>query len=433
MMSLVRTLFCWPIRIGRRVMRHPRKVLATFLPILLITAFGLRWAAWSAYETAERDLAADRPADAVRQLEFVRTILWRNSDVCLLSARAARLVGDFPSAERHLNRTIELVGRTERIQLEFLLLRVQTGEVDQLSGVLIDLAEKNHPETAIILESLAKAYLVKLRYKPAYSCLSFWIEKQPDLAKPYQWRGWVLERLDNAPAARKDYDRALEIDPDLVPVRLRIAEMYLEDKQAPKALPHLEHCLRIMPRDAQVQARLGTCQFLLGQFEPARRNMEAALIQLPNDPALLVALAELELQEGRNAEAEAYLRRVLAADPSDTEALYKLASLLGLEGRSEESAKVMAEYDRKKAIVDRTNDLLQAIAKSTAPPADDCAEVGRALLEIGREKLGIYWCEKALEANPGHVAAHRALAGHYDRTGDPARAAEHRRLSGEKP
>lgn len=433
MLSFVRSLYSWSNRICRRIYRHSRVVLVTLLSILLFTAFGLRWFAWSAYNSAERDLAADRPVEAAKRLEFVRTILWRSPEAHLLSARAARLIGDLPGAEQYLNRTIELVGRTERIQLEFLLLRVQTGEVDQLSGVLFDLVEKNHPETAIILESLARAYLVKLRYMPAYSCLSYWIERQPELAKPYQWRGWVLERLDNAPAARKDYDRALEIDPDLVPVRLRIAEMYLEDKQAPKALPHLEHCLHIAPRDAHVQARLGACQFLLGQFEPARRNMEAALIHLPNDPALLVALAELELQEGRNPEAETYLHRVLATDPSDTEALYKLASLLGLEGRSEESAKVMAEYDRKKALVDRTNDLLQAIAKSKAPSADDSAEVGRALLEIGREKLGIYWLEKAIESNPGHIVAHGALARHYEKTGDPARAAEHRRLSGEKP
>ncbi len=432
MPSLVRALFGWPARFGRRLARHPWKVLATALALAALAALGLRFAAQWACAAAERDLAADRPADAVRRLDFARSVLWRSPDALLLSARAARLVGDFPGAERHLNRTIELVGRTERIQLEFLLLRVQTGEVDQLSGVLIDLAQKDHPETSLILESLARAYLVKLRYKPAYSCLSFWIEKRPDQVKPYQWRGLVLERLDNPPAARKDYDRALELDPDLVPVRLRVAEMHLEDKQGPKALPHIERALRIAPDDARARARLGECLFLLGQPEPARRHMEAALERLPFDPALLVALAELELQEGRHAEAESYLRRVLAADPSDTEALYKLASLLGLVGRASEAAAAMAEYDRKKALVDRTNDLLQAIAKSKAPPPDDCAEVGRALLEIGRERLGIYWCEQALDANPGHVGAHRALAHHYEKSGDPARAEEHRRMLGEK-
>jgi tetratricopeptide (TPR) repeat protein len=421
MFRIVRAILRWP-------WRHPGRFAAIVALALIVSAFVLRGIAGAAFAEAERSLAADRPADANRQLAFARRVLWRSTDVLLLSARSARLIGDFPGAERHLYRTIELEGRTERVQLEFLLLRVQTGEVDQLSGPLIELAQKDHPATSLILESLARAYLVQLRYKPAYSCLSFWIEKRPDQAKAYQWRGWVLERLDNAPAARKDYDRALEINPDLVPVRLRIAEMHLEDKQAPKALPHLEHLLRIAPDDAQVRARLGTCLFLLGQFEPARRHMDVALEKLPNDPALLVALAELNLQENRIVDAESLLRRVLAADPSDTEALFKLAGLLSLDGRAAEAATAMAEYDRKKALVDRTNDLLQKIAQSKAPPPDDCAEVGRSLLEIGRERLGVYWCEQALEANPRHPVAHRALADHYEKTGDASRAAEHRRV-----
>jgi tetratricopeptide (TPR) repeat protein len=425
MLRFFRAILSWP-------RRYPGRTIASVLLVLSALTFGLRAYAWDSFADAKRSIAADRPADANRQLEFARKVLWRSTDVCLLSARAARLVGDFPGAERHLNRAIELVGRTERIQLEFLLLRVQTGEVDQLSGPLIELAQKDHAETSLILESLARAYLVQLRYKPAYSCLSFWIEKRPDEAKAYQWRGWVLERLDNAPAARRDYDKALELDPDLVPVRLRVAEMHLEDKQAPKALPHLEHLARIAPDDAHVRARLGTCLFLLDQFEPARRHMESALEKLPNDPALLVALAELNLQENRIPDAESLLRRVLAADPSDTEALFKLAGLLILDGRAAEGATAMTEYDRKKALVDRTNDLLQKIAQSKAPPPDDCAEVGRSLLEIGRERLGVYWCEQALEANPRHPVAHRALAAHYEKAGDAARAAEHRRVLGEK-
>jgi predicted Zn-dependent protease len=237
----------------------------------------------------------------------------------------------------------------------------------------------------------------------------------------------VLERVNNHKMATQDYHRALELDPDLVPVRLRVAEMLLEDKQAPEALPHLERLYRQVPDNPQVQARLGMCRFLQGQVEEARRLMQAAVVHLPKDPALLVHLAKLHLQEGQGPEAERWLRQVLEIDPSDTEALYVLSSALQLQGRTKESAAVMQEHERTRALVDKTNDLLSGVADSPTATADDYAEIGRMLLQIGRERLGVYWLEQALEREPAHQPAHQALAEHYEKKGESARAATHRR------
>jgi len=211
--------------------------------------------------------------------------------------------------------------------------------VDELAPVLIDTVEKGHPEAPIILQTLARGYILRLRYKPGYACISRWIELYPDAVKAYQWRGWVLERLNNHKGATKDYHRALELAPDLFPVRLRVAEMLLEDKQAPEALPHLERLYRQAPNDPHVQARLGMCRFLQGRAEEARQLMEAAVVHLPRDPALIVHLAKLDLQEGRAAEAERWLRVILKTEASDTEALYVMVSALQVQGRSEESAR----------------------------------------------------------------------------------------------
>src|SRR5438445_13584714 len=150
--------------------------------------------------------------------------------------------------------------------------------------------------------------------------------------------------MNNYKAAAADYHKALELNPDLILVRLRVAEMLLEDKLAPEALPHLERLYRQAPDRPDVQARLGMCRYYQNQTGEARRLMEAAVVQLPNDPALLIHLAKLDLQEGRAAEAEKWLRRLLQVDPSDTEALYNLASALLLQGRTKESAAAMSEY-----------------------------------------------------------------------------------------
>jgi tetratricopeptide (TPR) repeat protein len=233
--------------------------------------------------------------------------------------------------------------------------------------------------------------------------------------------------LGNYKAGNQDYRTAVECDPALIPARLRIAEMLLEDKQAPEALPHLEQLYRQAPDRPEVQARLGMCRFLQGRPAEARRLMEAAAPHLPDDPGLLVTLAQLDLQEGRAAEAEQRLRKVLRADPSDTEALYNLSSALQLQNRTDEAAAVLKDYNRYKVLVERSNKLLQEVADRPTAGADDYAELGELLLQTGRERLGRYWLDRALERDPDHQPTHRALAAYYQKTGDTASAAAHRR------
>jgi tetratricopeptide (TPR) repeat protein len=415
----------YPFRVA---WRRPRLTLVLALLVVAGSGVGLYAYARHQWQLALTALKLERIVEARSRLDFCLSVWPWSPEVHLLAARAARLTGDVEAAESHLNRCLRLEnGATEGVQLEFLLLRVQRGEVDEVAPALIDTVEKGHPETPIILDTLTKAYVLRLRYKPASACLTRWIELYPDAAKAYQWRGWVLERVNNHRAAMQDYQRALELDPDLLPVRVRVAEMLLEDNQAPEALPHLELAYRQAPNHPVVQARLGMCRLLEGRNEDARRLMQAAVVHLPDDPALLVYLARLDLQDEKGAEAERWLRKVLDTDPFDTEALYVLVSALRLQGQIEESAKVLEKHERTRAIVDKTNDMLSKVADSPQATADDYAEIGTMLLQIGRKQLGVYWLERALERDPAHRATHRALADHFESKGETDRAEPHRR------
>jgi tetratricopeptide (TPR) repeat protein len=410
------------------IRRRPWVTLSTTLLVAAGIVFGLwRYAVhqWNAAQVAVRQ---ERPEEARSRLEFCLRVWPRSAEVHLLAARSARLTMDLDAAEAHLNRVLQLQGgASEEVQVEFLLLRVQAGEVDEVAPVLLDTVEKGNPQAPIILETLARACMHRLRYKLAWACLTRWIEFRPDEIKPYHWRAWVLERLGNSKGAMADYRHVLELDPEMMSARLRVAEMLLEDKQVLEALPHLERLYKRSPDDPQVRARLGQCRLLQGRTKEARELMESAVPQMPQDPALFVALANLELQEGRGAEAERRLRAVLEAEPSDTETLFVLASALQLQGKTEESAAVLRDYERTKKSVERINDLLTNVLDTRAAKADDYAEVGRLLLEIGRDKQGAYWLDRALQMEPGNQQAHRALAVYYDRRGDAANAAIHRR------
>ncbi|MFO0845792.1 MAG: tetratricopeptide repeat protein [Gemmataceae bacterium] len=395
--------------------------------LLALLAGAVWWCAHRRWQAALAALAEDRPGDA-RNLLWLPLAVWRwDPDVSVLAARAARMSGDLEAAKGYLQRSMRLAGgATGRVQLEFLLLRVQTGELDQVAPTLIEAADKGHPDGPLILSSLAVAYMNNLRYRPAFACISRWIELEPGSAKAYQYRGWVLERMDRHKEAMLDYRKAMEIDPDLVPVRLRVAEMLLEEKQPHEALPHLERLYRQVPDHPLVQGRLGVCRFLQGRPAEARELMQAAEVHLPNDPILQIHLAKLDLQEGRPAEAERRLRAVVGADPSDAEAWYALIGVVQAQRRPDEAAALAKEFKRAEVVLDRINKLLRQVADGPTARAADHAEIGELLLEVKQETRGLYWLHEALDRDPGQPRAHRALAAYYERKGEPEKAAAHR-------
>jgi tetratricopeptide (TPR) repeat protein len=421
--ATARVLFS-PLRLARR---RPWSVAAA----LLVTALAAGTAVWAyarhRWEAARAALAADRPQEGRALLGVPLLVWWWDPDVQVLAARAARLSGDLPAAEAHLKRGLRQAGgATEALQLESLLLRVQTGEVDQVAPALLKAADEGHPEAPLILSTLAVAYMGKLRYQPAYACLSRWIELRPDAAVAYEYRGWVLERMSHYKEGIADYRRALELDPGRFAARLQLASVLVEDNRPLEALPHLERLYRQDPDHPLVQARLGACLLLQGRSTEARRMLEAADAKLPHDPPLQINLARLDLDEGRPAEAEQRLRAVVQADPSDTEAYYALSGAVQAQGRAAEAKELFKVCARAKEVLERTNKLLREVVDRPGSRADDRAELGELLLEIKQEDRGLYWLYQALERDPRNQRAHAALAAHYARKGEADKAAAHR-------
>jgi tetratricopeptide (TPR) repeat protein len=414
---------------ARQARRRPWAAAAVALTVATAAA-GSGWAyARHQWRAAREALAADRPQEARARLALPLLLWRRDPEVNLLAGRAARLSGDLPAAEARLKECLRLAGgATAEVQLEFLLLRVQTGEVDRVAPALLENVDNGHPESPLILSTLAAAYMHNLRYRRALACLNRWIDLQPGAAKAYQYRGWVLERMNRRKDALADYRKALEIDPDLVAVRVELARVLLEENQLLDALPHLERLYRQSPDDPLVQARLGMARYLQGRMGEARRLMEAAAERLPNDPPLHIQLAHLDLNEGRADAAEGRLRAVIQADPSDTEALYTLYLAVQAQGRTDEAREIWKQCERARAVLDRTHKLLRDVMDGPDARAADCAELGQLFLEIKQDTRGLYWLYEALERDPNQQQAHRALAEYYERQGNADKAAAHRRL-----
>ena len=375
------------------------------------------------------DFKAGQVGEARRRLDFCRRLWPDDPALLLLSARVNRAAGAVAAAEADLDHYFEVsAGPRDEAQLESLLLRAQIGD-DETDGLLLILVEQNHPQSPAILETLSASYMRRLRYQAANASLTKWIELRPDAATPYEWRGWVYERTASPALAHQDYKKALELDPSLMLVRLRLVELLLEEKKVPEVVPHLEILTRQAPDRVEVKARLGMLRFLEGRSREARQLLEEVEPQLAkNDMAPVVSLARLDVQEGKGVDAERRLRRVIANDPTETDARFVLISALRLQGR--ESEAVVAENEQSKLNVRniRVNQLLRDRADKPDATADEWFEIGSIFLEMQMEARGTYWLDKVLARDPNHQGTHRVLTEYYDRKGDAARAASHRRM-----
>lgn len=410
------------------VRKRSRMVLWLALSVLAGTGVAYAYAAHQ-WQAAQKAVKEGRPEEAKRRLDICLLLWPRSVPVNLLAARAARIHGDFPQAEALLNRCLKLNhGASEAIQLEFLLLRVQGGEVDRVVNELSVYVDSNSPESPLILQTLAWAYMQQLRYRPAFACFNRWQEVEPDSPEPFRWRGWVLELMSNRNGAISAYKQALERDPDSVPVRLRLAELYLERFDPLAALPHLELLSKRFPDRPDVRARLGQCRYLQGETEEACRLLEAAAAQLSDDGLACIHLGKIYMQATppRPAEAEIWIRRTLDLNATDTEAQRLLALCLESQGRSQEAQAIRKQCDHDEAILKRVHEVLR---QETDGPVSDPAtltEVGTVFLRVN-EDLALTWLNRALERASDYQPALQALADYYEKKGQHTKAEVYRK------
>jgi tetratricopeptide (TPR) repeat protein len=389
-----------------------------------LAALGL--AAWQE-RLARHELAEDHLDEARRHVERALIVppTWRSTT--LLAARIARLRGAWAEAEHYLDRCGPRNEMAEPVQLEWLLLRCGRGEVDGLAPDLLRLVDQDHAESAAVLEALAGVYMRQTRYLDALGCLDRWIERDPDCLRALYWRGWVSNQLDHRAQAIGDYEHLLELRPDRSTVRRHLAEILLDSSRHADALPHLERLHEELPDDPDVLVGLARCRVVQSRNDDARELLDAALAANPQHFDALVQRGKLELNNRNAAGAEKFLRQALARSPLDPEARFALYQALQMQpNRQPEAQRELLRWKRDRRARDRLTQLLRTELPRSPNDANLAREAGELLLQQGEDRRGVFWLERALALDPRHAASHRALIGYYERTGNKARAEEHR-------
>ncbi|OWK43255.1 tetratricopeptide repeat protein [Fimbriiglobus ruber] len=389
------------------------------------------WAYWQE-RSAKTALEDENLDEASRHIGLALRVRSGRVSTNFLAARIDRARREYAEAEQHLVRCKELGGMTEPLQMEWLLLRCEKGDVDELAPGLLAAVEQNHPESPAILEAMALVYMRQARYHEAKQALNKWVELAPKSSRARDWRGWVYNQLDERGPGIEDYSRALELRPTLSAVRLRLAQLLIDSSRHLEALPHLERLHAEQPDDPDVMVGLAACRAIELKTPDARQLLDRVLAAHPNHFGALVLYGDLERQEERYAEAERWLRKALEQKPRDPTARYSLhLVLLAQPARQKDAEEERVRWEQDRDSVIRLGRLLRTELVDHPNDPDLAAEAGELLIQVGEEQRGLVWLNKALAIDPRHLPSHKSLLAYYEKIHDATRAAAHRQfLSG---
>jgi tetratricopeptide (TPR) repeat protein len=342
-----------------------------------------------------------------------------------LAAQAARRSDACADAERFLTAFEQASGPTDASRLEWALLGAQQGDFASDEADLRAAVGRTHPDSAAILEALAKGYHVNFRSLLALEAANRLLDLNPDHAPGLILRGTIQARMRRLDAAKEDLLRAVDLAPASAAAHAALAGLLNRLGYTREAIYHYQLAERSRPADAATRLGLARALTDAAELAEARRCLDELLAAEPGHADGLVERGRLALRQENFAEAEPQLARAVRAAPwhRDGQQLYLLA--LKELGRSKEALECEARLAELRA-QDAIGGRLKLRARDNPRDLNVRWELWLWSLRNGDTEEGPAWLAGVLQINPRYGPAHAALADHFDRLGQPRRAALHR-------
>ena len=143
------------------------------------------------------------------------------------------------------------------------------------------------------------------------------VELDPYLAEAHATLGWILHWRYRRGEALAEFQRALELNPNLVDGRY--AHLLVHNGRASDAVTYMLRALRQDPFPPPIYlSYLGNAYYMTGQYDAAYETLRRGRERMPDYRAMTVWLAAAAAQSGREAEAREAADRVRTMAPSFT-------------------------------------------------------------------------------------------------------------------
>jgi tetratricopeptide (TPR) repeat protein len=376
-------------------------------------------------QAAEEAMGRHDPAAARAHLDAFLAGRPKDRRALLLAIRAARGCDACADAERLLAAYEDAAGPTDDSRFEWLLLGVQQGDFGGAEDRLLRAVARHQPQTPAILEALAKGYSAARRKPDAVTALSQLLEQDPDHVGALLMCADILDSLRQSDAAEKDLRRAVDRAPDSAAAHAALAGLLERQGHTHEAIDHYQTSLRLRPADPAALLGLARAFCDDADLAGARQQLDELLASRPDHPDGLVERARLALRQGKPAEAEPLLERATRAAPWHRDAQQFYLGVLMELGRTEAAARC-AERVARLRDEDAAVGRLKLRARDNPGDPDNRWELWQWSLRNGQAAEGLSWLLRILMTDPHDARANAALAGYFERAGQPRRAAGHR-------
>jgi predicted Zn-dependent protease len=286
-------------------------------------------------------------------------------------------------------------------------------------------AYEHSPQDAEVVAVLARAYQAA-DHPEAEVWLSRWVELAPDRDEPVRLRMEYFRKRKDGAKVLADVRRLLQLDPGNAQLRRTAMSQAFSYGEFEEAERLCRDCLQAQPADPWLNTMLAEIRRARGDAAGAAAILDALIRQNPRATGPLLARAVLYQESGEPGQAVPLLERVFRHDPRQRRAAgYQLSIALDRCGRPDEARKVLSEVRRLQDV-----EVFGEAIKSQPDNLDLQVRLAESLLGDGHVQDGLDQLQAVLNRDPWFRPAHRALADYFQKSGQPARAAEHRRLAG---
>ena len=252
-------------------------------------------------------------------------------------------------------------------------------------------------------------------------------------------KGSRLLAAGSYPSAIKEFERALELEPDNLEAHLGLGLTYLHTTYYKGALEEFESALEIDEESAEGHYGMGAVKFQLGDTTDAEVHFKRTIVLEPDYALAYYSLGVINEGRGSDARAQEYYEGAVSRDPALTEAHYNLGVLYARTDQLNEAigsfvevkslapdlleARIaLAEAYRRTGKLDASLEELD-YAYNLAPfDAEVHSRRGLTLLAMDMVDESASSFKKALTIQPDHYESLMGLAEAETRQGDVSRA-----------
>lgn len=326
-------------------------------------------------------------------------------------ARAAEAAGDVEKAVGNYRKAIALNPGFPDASMNLGDLLLREGRDNEAIDLFLQ-AIRVRPDFAAAYNRLGAAYAHQRLHNEAIAAL----RRAELLEKGNPWHpvtiGVIFQELDNLVQARREFDKALALDPDYLDGYLALARLLRRQEALGEAVAVVEAGLGRPVDDPPVQGKLREMKDLLTKESAALVDLTSRLQGAVRSRVDLIARAELRAGMGNHAAAVPDLREALqqpaaGGEPADADVLARLAVSALSAGLYEEASRACAQ-----------------LLPARPGDADVLINLGLARTGTGDSAGAESALRAAIQARPGDPRPHGYLANLYVLTGRHAQAAE---------